>query len=88
MCLITTDIAQEAEEDFGEGKYAKHQKMLWDLIEHSESSKAAEVRRRLFSSFLQVVLCSGDLYHVNSVCRNLHSGDDYQHPWDASIHGS
>ena len=46
MCLITTDIAQEAEEDFGEGKYAKHQKMLWDLIEHSESSKAAEVRRR------------------------------------------
>ena len=34
---------QEAEEDFGTGKFAKHQKMLWDFIEHSESSKAAEV---------------------------------------------
>ena len=38
------DIPQEAEEDFGTGKFAKHQKTLWDLIEHSDSSKAAQVQ--------------------------------------------
>ena len=88
MYLITPHIAQEAEEDFGEGKYAKYQKMLWDLIEHSESSKAAEVRRAIFSIFLLLVLYLADLNHVHSLCRNIHCRDDYQHSRGFTIRGS
>jgi hypothetical protein len=43
LFLFNSIFNQEAEEDFGTGKFAKYQKSLWDLIEHSESSKAAEV---------------------------------------------
>ena len=34
---------KEVEEDFGTGKFAKYQKAIWDLLEHSESSLPAEV---------------------------------------------
>lgn len=31
------------EEDFGVGKFAKYQKMMWDLIEKPDTSRAAQV---------------------------------------------
>ena len=34
---------KDDEEDFGTGQFAIYQKSLWDLIEHSESSLAAQV---------------------------------------------
>ena len=36
-------ITQDDEEDFGTGKFSKYQKCIWDLMEKSESSKAAQV---------------------------------------------
>ena len=40
---MLTKLWQEAEEDFGSGKFAGRQKQLWDLLEHSDSSTAAQV---------------------------------------------
>jgi hypothetical protein len=34
---------QDDEEDFGTGKFAKYQKMLWDVIEKPDTSFAAQV---------------------------------------------
>ena len=36
-------IKKEDEDDFGTGKFAKYQKMIWDLMEKSETSWAAQV---------------------------------------------
>ena len=36
-------LIQDDEEDFGTGKFAKYQKCIWDLMEKSESSRAAQV---------------------------------------------
>ena len=40
---ISTFNFQDEEEDFGTGKFAKYQKMIWDLIEHPDTSVAAQV---------------------------------------------
>ena len=40
------NIMKEVEEDFGDGKFAKYQKCLWDLIEKPHTSTAAKVRTR------------------------------------------
>lgn len=37
------NISKEVEEDFGDGKFAKYQKCLWDLIEKPHTSTAAKV---------------------------------------------
>ena len=34
---------QDDEEDFGTGKFAKYQKMMWDLIEKPERSRIENV---------------------------------------------
>ena len=36
-------VKKEEEDDFGDGKFAKYQKMIWDLMEKSETSTAAQV---------------------------------------------
>ena len=36
-------LIQDEEEDFGTHKFAKYQKMIWDLIEHPDTSMAAQV---------------------------------------------
>ena len=41
--MTSIAILQDDEEDFGTGKFAKYQKCIWDLLEKSESSKAAQV---------------------------------------------
>ncbi len=38
-----SNIKKEVEEDFGDGKFAKYQKCLWDLIEKPHTSTAAKV---------------------------------------------
>ena len=38
------NIQKEVEEDFGDGKFAKYQKCLWDLIEKPHTSTAAKVK--------------------------------------------
>ena len=45
---------QEAEEDFGTGKFSGHQKFLWDLMEHSDSSTAAQLVSVTSISFVAV----------------------------------
>ena len=45
---------QEAEEDFGTGKFSGHQKYLWDLMEHSDSSTLAQVVSVTSISFVAV----------------------------------
>ena len=39
----TAKLDMDDEEDFGTGKFAKYQKMMWDLIEKPDTSKAAQV---------------------------------------------
>ena len=39
---------KDDEEDFGTGKFAKYQKMMWDLIEKPDTSKAAQVFQKLY----------------------------------------
>ena len=36
-------FSKDIEEDFGTGKFAKYQKMMWDLIEKPDTSRAAQV---------------------------------------------
>lgn len=36
-------VKKEEEDDFGDGKFAKYQKMIWDLMEKPETSTAAQV---------------------------------------------
>ena len=38
-------FVEDEEEDFGTGKFAKYQKMIWDLIEHPDTSVAAQVHK-------------------------------------------
>ena len=45
---------KEAEEDFGTGKFSQHQKWLWDLVEHSESSTPAQIVSIMSMSFVGV----------------------------------
>ena len=47
-------IMKEAEEDFGTGKFSNHQKFLWDLMEHSESSTMAQIVSIMSMSFVGV----------------------------------
>ena len=47
-------IMKEAEEDFGTGKFSRHQKFLWDLVEHSESSTMAQIVSIMSMSFVGV----------------------------------
>ena len=36
-------FVQDDEEDFGAGRFVKYQKMMWDLIEKPDTSRAAQV---------------------------------------------
>ena len=47
-------MTKEAEEDFGTGKFSRHQKFLWDLVEHSESSTMAQIVSIMSMSFVGV----------------------------------
>ena len=46
----TAKLDMDDEEDFGTGKFAKYQKMMWDLIEKPDTSKAAQV-----NAYLQII---------------------------------
>merc|ERR1711953_1001609 len=47
-------VKKEEEDDFGDGKFAKYQKMIWDLMEKSETSTAAQVVSVISMSFVAV----------------------------------
>ena len=49
------NVKKEVEEDFGEGKFAKYQRCLWDLIEKPHTSAAAKVHIFLYKVlFVQI----------------------------------
>ena len=45
---------QDDEEDFGTGRFAKYQKMMWDLIEKPDTSRAAQVISVMSTIFVAV----------------------------------
>ena len=45
---------QDDEEDFGTGKFAKYQKIMWDLIEKPDTSTAASVISVMSTVFVAV----------------------------------
>ena len=47
-------FSKDDEEDFGTGKFAKYQKMMWDLIEKPDTSRAAQVILVLSTIFVSV----------------------------------
>ena len=54
LLVIADHMLKEAEEDFGTGKFSRHQKFLWDLMEHSESSTMAQIVSIMSMSFVGV----------------------------------
>ena len=52
--IIYLNLMKEAEEDFGTGKFSRHQKFLWDLMEHSESSSMAQFVSIMSMTFVGV----------------------------------
>ena len=59
------NVKKEVEEDFGTGKFAKYQRILWDLIEKPHTSTPAKVSKqyqkhlldnRSWSSFYAIFL--------------------------------
>jgi len=51
---IADDLDQDEEEDFGSGKFAKYQKMTWDLIEKPDTSRAAQVISIVSTGFVAI----------------------------------
>ena len=54
------NVKKEVEEDFGDGKFAKYQKCLWDLIEKPHTSTAAKVlllKRYILLSIEFIKIC-------------------------------
>ena len=47
-------LTQDDEEDFGTGKFAKYQKIMWDLIEKPDTSTAASVISIMSTVFVAV----------------------------------
>merc|ERR1719347_816079 len=47
-------LEKDDEEDFGTGKFAKYQKMIWDVIEKPDTSRAAQVISVLSTIFVSV----------------------------------
>ena len=47
-------LEKDDEEDFGTGKFAKYQKMMWDVIEKPDTSRAAQVISILSTIFVSV----------------------------------
>ena len=81
------NIKKEVEEDFGDGKFAKYQRCLWDLIEKPHTSTAAKVlllRKqcynfgllfyKLFSPYFSGYFCD-----IHSICCRFHCWHDSQH---------
>ena len=54
MEITAAGLQQEAEEDFGTGKFSGHQKYLWDVMEHSDSSTLAQVVSVTSISFVAI----------------------------------
>merc|ERR1719385_96485 len=47
-------LEKDDEEDFGTGKFAKYQKMMWDLIEKPDTSRAAQIISVLSTIFVSI----------------------------------
>ena len=47
-------LEKDDEEDFGTGKFAKYQKMMWDVIEKPDTSRAAQIISVLSTIFVSV----------------------------------
>lgn len=73
------------EEDFGTGKFAKHQKALWDLIEHSESSKAAEIVSIISTAFVGVSIVGMTVNTMPDLQYTDSQGNTTDNPWLALI---
>jgi len=50
----TAKLEKDDEEDFGTGKFAKYQKMMWDLIEKPDTSMAAHCVSVISTSFVAI----------------------------------
>lgn len=50
----TIKLEKDDEEDFGTGKFAKYQKMMWDLIEKPDTSRAAQIISVLSTVFVAI----------------------------------
>ncbi len=62
-----SNIKKEVEEDFGDGRFAKYQKCLWDLIEKPHTSTAAKVISVISITFVVVSTIGMTLNTIPSV---------------------
>ena len=44
MEIEASKLEKDVEDEFGDGKFARYQKCLWDLMEKPDTSKASKVR--------------------------------------------
>ncbi|CAB4064772.1 KCNB1 [Lepeophtheirus salmonis] len=61
------NIKKEVEEDFGDGKFAKYQRCLWDLIEKPHTSTAAKVISVISIAFVVVSTVGMTLNTIPSI---------------------
>ena len=70
-------VKKEEEDDFGDGKFAKYQKMIWDLMEKSETSTAAQVGNFFFNRLH--FKYPGGLSDINVFCGCFYCWNGDQH---------
>eukprot|EP00095_Tigriopus_kingsejongensis_P008004 maker-scaffold269_size230758-snap-gene-1.29 protein:Tk08004 transcript:maker-scaffold269_size230758-snap-gene-1.29-mRNA-1 annotation:"voltage-gated channel " len=74
------NISKEVEEDFGDGKFAKYQKCLWDLIEKPHTSTAAKVISVISIAFVVVSTVGMTLNTIPSIQHRSPEGEPIDNP--------
>jgi len=67
MEICSTKLKKDEEEDFGTHKFAKYQKMIWDLIEHPDTSMAAQVISVLSMVFVGISIIGMTINTLHSL---------------------
>jgi len=81
----TAKLEQDDEEDFGPGKFAKYQKMMWDLIEKPETSMAANVISIMSTVFVAVSIVGMTISTLPSLQYEDARGNPVENPGLAMV---
>ena len=76
---------KDDEEDFGSGRFAKYQKMMWDLIEKPDTSRAAQVISVLSTMFVAVSIVGMTISTLEILQYKDHQGNTIDNPTLAMI---
>merc|ERR1719242_1891494 len=81
----TAKLEMDVEEDFGTGRFVKYQKMMWDLIEKPDTSRAAQVISVLSTMFVAVSIVGMTISTLEILQYKDHQGNTIDNPTLAMI---